>query len=449
MSRRDSAWHPTAPFDVPAGEEYIGLQRDGDTLIGVLAVTPTAPAPIVVGAAASGDAQLLNAVAAALTHHDAAPVAIDVVSHTMGCWGATPAARSYRGLLGGLHIASHRSVHLVVRLRPAAFPAAVNARGGPGAGTLRTALWCLRRVRSRLSDAAVGTRPLTAAEITELTARLTEGIDVRSLQTPGSSLVSYALPAPTPESLAALLAAPISADALSTTVTVSIAAGPSMRVTVRDNGGRAVDRTGELGLMRLEAPPAAAIGLPVGLPPLRRRSPRIDAMVPRVGPAETLPLLTLPIPIAGDGQLVGADRSGRPVTLRLAGRDIPRCNVLGDRAVAQQVVVRLAALGFAVDVASDDAQPWQRLADSVGVGLGSGGAPQRPVQVVVDDSDAGGVTAPPGATLIRIHRIDDPPSDTGPALRRGPDETILAEGAGRTVSIRPVSTDAERALIET
>lgn len=454
LSRRADATAP--PFDAPDDGGIVGFRRCGELLVGVLAIAPTTPVPQAVGAAQPGDVRLLAATVAALDARDAAPASVDIVTHAMACWGHASAARAYRGLLGGQRIAAHRSVHLVVRIRPGDWPGAVRARGGTGAGTLRTALWILRRLRVRLADDGVVARPLTAAEITELTARFTEGVPVSSaveapigMEHNGSPLVSYVLRDARPAAATALLSTPVEVSAVSTTVTVSVAPGPSVQVTVRDNGGRAVDRSGVLGLELVSASRRAvtAIGLPIGPLTTGRRSRSLDALVPRF---HLTPADTVSVPLAGDGQLVGADSADRPVTLRMAGRDVPRCDVIGNGVLRRQVVVRLAALGFAVAVATDDPQPWRRLAASVGAGSVTVGRPPHPVQVVVDDTDGDRITAQPGTTLLRMHDLAAAsPAESGPTIRQSVDgRTLIVSASGRTMDVRPVSTTAERAVVE-
>ena len=452
-SRRAGIREPAEPFDIPDDDRPLGLRRCGDTLIGVLAVAPTAPAPLVQGTAPPHDSRLLAAVTAALATRDAAPSSIDIVSHTMGCWGTSPAARAYRGLLGGLRLAAHRSVHLVVRIRPSDWPEAVLARGGDGAGSLRTALWCLRRTRARLNDCGLATRALSAVEITDLTARLTEGVPMTSalegpigLEHRGAPLVAYTLRDPDPETISALLASPVADHAVSTTVTLTVSPGPTLRVIVRDNGGRAADRSGELGLELVRTPslPAAAAGLPIGPPPQRRGRSNDDA----VGSIRLAPNDAVSLPLAGDGQIVGADVRGNPVTLRLAGRDVPRCDVIGDGTLHRQVVARLAALGFAVAVASDRPERWRPLADAAGPGLVTVGPPRHRVHAIVDDT-AAGLPPQPGATLIHMSEPTSAPQTvSGPVLRQSPAGTsTVASGSGRSVTLRLVSTPAEQAIV--
>ena len=466
LSRRAAAWTAAAPFDVPCEEQFVGLRRSGDALICVLAVAPSPPSPVVVGAAPQDGPPLLAAVAAAMSMRDTAPAAIDIVSHTMGGWGDTPAARAYRGLLGGLRIAAHRSVHLVLRIRPADLPRAVQARGGGGRGTLRTALWCVRRVRAALADSGIVAHPLTASEVTELTSLLAEGAAVTDavdaeigLRHNGVQLTAYRLSDHRPETLARLLTAPVADEAVSTTVTLGYTAtpaGPRLQVTVRDNGGPTVDRRGDhsLRLVTTGCRAAIAAGLPIGLPPgLRSGLPRDDGWQGYDAATTAHLARTLTIPLAGDGQIVGADRAGSPVALRLAGRDVPRCDVIGDHTLARQSVDRLAALGLTVNVISDHPRRWARLADSVGNGLVAIGDCAYRTQVVVDDTAAGGVTAAPGTTLMRRSTTDSVvalPPHVGPVLRQSAsDATVYAEGSGRRVPIRLVSTSAERTLTET
>lgn len=470
LVRRTAPWEVRAPFDVPADDGFIGLRRCGDSLIGVLAIAPDEPAPVVVGTPRATPPRLLPAVLSAMSAHDAAPWAIDVVSHTMRSWDDGIAAGAYRTLLGGLRIPTHRSVHLVVRIRPADCPQAVLMRGDGPAGMLRTALWCLRRLRARLADSGIPTRPLTAAEITDLTMRLTEGApveratsDALGAHVDGFRFAVHRWAGTSPESLSALLAAPGSSEAVSTTVTLSLTAdrsGPRLTATVRDNGAHASDRDGCHDLVPVDASDrgALAAGLPIAAPPEDRRDDRSRGSGSRgsgaapVPPAATEQICrSVAVPCAGDGQLVGAAASGAPVALRLAGPGVAASTICGDHRLARQVAARLAAIGMSVAVVSDTPQRWRRLADAVGerwITVNDRG-PTAP-HVLFDDTRAGGHEVPPGATLLRRHDcLDDGRGGREPTLRHDPGSgLLLASGLGCTVPVRPVSTAAERSLTE-
>lgn len=464
--RRQAPWQISAPFDVPHDDGFVGFRRDGDALISVLAVAPTDPVPVIVGAPALSSAAILPAVLAALTARDAAPFVIDIVSHTMGCWSDGPAVRAYRSVLGDVRLAAHRSVHLIIRIRPTDFPHAMALRGDDSAAALRTALWSVRRVRSLLSENGVASKPLTAAEITDLTVRLTEGASVdlahrTPLDLEGSgvrgapiALTTYEWLGGRPESLAGLIATPGAADAVSTSLTLRVSAGstgPTLRVLVRDNGSRGVDRSGEHDLHLVsDTRPAAAAGLPIGDPPGTRLTDGSANGRRVLSPADTAAIArSVPIPLAGDGQLVGADPSGSPVALRLAGPTIPCAHLVGDDALARQVVVRLAALGVSVGIVSPTPHRWERLATSVGEGLVAVDPRRTAPRVIFDDDADRPVAAPPGSTLLRRHREPTALPTDGPCLSQDrATGTAIAHGSGRTTTVRLVSTAAERTLTD-
>jgi hypothetical protein len=152
------------PFDVPDGDGFTGLRRDGPRLVCVLALVPGPPAPVRLPHGPRTRVPV-ETIAACMVPSDARPLHVDVVTRTLMWWGDGPATRAYRGLLGPLAPASHRTVALVVHVDPAQHPQAVALRGGGNVGALRTVLWCVRRVRAACSRAGVQTRPLTAAEL--------------------------------------------------------------------------------------------------------------------------------------------------------------------------------------------------------------------------------------------------------------------------------------------
>ena len=152
------------PFDVPDGDGYTGLHRDGPRLVCVLALVPGPPAPVPLPNGPRTRVPV-ETMAACMARSDARPLRVDVVTRTLVWWGDGPATRAYRGLLGPLAPASHRSVALVVHVDPAQHPQAVALRGGGNIGALRTVLWCVRRVRAACASAGVQTRPLTAADL--------------------------------------------------------------------------------------------------------------------------------------------------------------------------------------------------------------------------------------------------------------------------------------------
>ncbi|MGO3327903.1 type VII secretion protein EccE [Gordonia sp. (in: high G+C Gram-positive bacteria)] len=163
LTRRDYRAARPAPFDVPNGVGFLGVVVDEPRLVSVLSVAPGPPAPVLLP---DGPRPLLpvDAIARCFDYVDARPTRIDVVTRTLASWGDGPAARAYRSLLGPLDPASHRSVALVVHIDPELCGDAVALRGGGAAGTLRTALWCVRRVIAAAAPYA-RLQPLTAAAL--------------------------------------------------------------------------------------------------------------------------------------------------------------------------------------------------------------------------------------------------------------------------------------------
>ncbi|EGD56901.1 hypothetical protein SCNU_00945 [Gordonia neofelifaecis NRRL B-59395] len=447
---------------MPTDDGFIGFRRAGDGMIGVLAIAPPAPAPLVVGSPAL-EPPLLAAVLASMTAADVAPWSAEIVSHTAGCRADDPAARAYRTLLGGLRIPAHRTVHLVLRIRPADHPAAVRARGGGSTGALRTAVWCIRLVRARLADAGVGARALAAAEITGLTEGLTEGAPVDRIvagpdgpHADGFPLTAYRWTGSAPESLATLLASPGADGSVSTVLTlrlVATPAGPRLAVLLRDNGGRprTTAESDALRLTRVDDRATALAGLPTTPTPPRRSVRRLGDELPvGASPTATRRLCgSVSVPLAGDGQIVGADPSGSAVALRMAGPGVPRTDLVGDDALARQVALRLTAIGLTTSVISEVPERWRRLAGAVGDGLLTiGGTDRRPSRVLIDDTAEGAVVAPSGTTLVRVRADGAPPAGI-PALVQHPQTgAVRALGRHREIPVRLVSTAAERSLTE-
>ncbi|MGB6039740.1 MAG: hypothetical protein WBG39_07805, partial [Gordonia sp. (in: high G+C Gram-positive bacteria)] len=166
-------------------------------------------------------------------------------------------------------------------------------------------------------------------------------------------------------------------------------------------------------------------------------------------PEQTASLTHVALPVAGDGQVIGADPSGAPVAFRLAGPNIPQAHVIGDDTLVRQVVVRLAALGVPVAIASDNPQRWERLAMAIGGGWVTIGQQRRPARVLLDDTAAGDVSALPGSTLLRRHADTSALTVPGPLLRQDrATGTVVVRGADRSATARLVSTAAERTLTE-
>jgi hypothetical protein len=74
----------------------------------------------------------------------------------------------------------------------------------------------------------------------------------------------------------------------------------------------------------------------------------------------------LELPVAGCGQVVGADELGRAVALPLFGPRLQRVEMCGTLHLAQQVVLRSLALGALVRVHSGRPGAWQAMVEQVG-----------------------------------------------------------------------------------
>ncbi|MGR6316741.1 type VII secretion protein EccE [Micromonospora soli] len=204
---------------------------------------------------------------------------------------------------------------------------------------------------------------------------------------------------------------------------------------------------------------------------LRRLADDLGAEVRRLdgehldGLAATLPLAAargtpaaaradlegLELALDESGLMLGANRHGRPVTVRLFGPGDTRLFLVGGVRAAQLMVLRALALGARVVVQTARPRVWEPFARAVGAPGGAvplippgrpvGGAPSSPLQPLLVVVDAGPVppeVGVPGAwRSVLVVRDELTPADA-PALARAdlailqpldPDEAALAGAA--------------------
>ncbi|MFT3714549.1 MAG: type VII secretion protein EccE [Gordonia sp. (in: high G+C Gram-positive bacteria)] len=149
-----------------------------------------------------------------------------------------------------------------------------------------------------------------------------------------------------------------------------------------------------------------------------------------------------PVPLTGDGILVGAADDGSPVAMRLAG--LPRCVVDGGTELAARLAVRLVATGSSCAVFTDRPQCWRPVVDAVGDRSLLHPAADGPADVLIDDRAGHRLGAVPGRTVLEIGAGTQ---SSEPVIREGSDGRLTVSGGGRRLTVAPVTTTAESALV--
>ncbi|MFI6821446.1 type VII secretion protein EccE [Micromonospora sp. NPDC050187] len=149
------------------------------------------------------------------------------------------------------------------------------------------------------------------------------------------------------------------------------------------------------------------------------------------GPTSGGPPAGAGLPLGGAGLMIGANRHGRPVTLRMFRPEATRIVLVGGVRAAQLVALRAMALGARVVVQTARPRTWEPFVRGVGVPGGAitmlppgrppGGAAGTPLHPLLLVVDAGPVTADPapapGWQATLVVRDELTPSD-GDALGR-------------------------------
>ncbi|MEV5649100.1 type VII secretion protein EccE [Nocardia sp. NPDC052254] len=366
--RSSSVQH--SPFNVPLpeGGSY-GMRWDGDRLITMLridaqprTVTRLSPSGLL------GDDMLpLAEIARCLDQFDIRLAAIDVISTGSRSAGTGAVARSYESILGPLPAVAHRTVWVVLRLDPLANATAVDRRGGGAEGTLRSAVVATRRVANRLAAHGLSAVALSSTEMNQAVAQLTLGAapeefveTTDSVTHNGFHHTTYRM---TPEALGSRgIAAVWSTPTVTSTITVRLQRIPD---SGSDTGAIAVTATARFATRDTPCRVRAA-----GLRPLPGKQRRallfslpLGTGVPALpldsylGPPDALD--EVPMPIAGCGQLIGADSSGQGVALPLVSGHVRRVEIIGSPLVAKQVILRAIALGANVVVHTNRHDEWR------------------------------------------------------------------------------------------
>jgi len=419
------AMQATAAFDVPCAEGAVGVQRRGTGLHTVLALAPPPAGPVVHDGVPAGPGLPLSVLTGWLRRPAAAGSAVSVITCARRWGGAGPVIPAYRELLGPLTVTGQRAVYLLLRTE---------------AGLDRDAAAAVRRCRSAtrlltglLGEAGVAARPLTAAQVGELSRTVGLAFGRVALETgPAAPVRPLALGVADPSgALEAVWAAGPGG-----TTALTISGGPDrVRLHACARSAAHAYSTGAR-LPDGAAPPAPA---PESV---ATESAVLDGAV-----LDAAVLDTGLLPIGGAGPLVGADGGGRPVTLPLSGPEVPRSWLLGDEVLARRIAVRLAALGIAVCVHTDSPQHWAGLLAAAGRPDLLRFADSGPAQVVLHEGAAPPPQAP-GATVLRLLPADaDAPPPADPALIQTGPGAAIAAGAGRSLPLRLVRGPAEDRLL--
>ncbi|GAC66409.1 type VII secretion protein EccE [Gordonia soli] len=484
-SRRGSRDLAPAPFDIPvsgsenrgaalagAGATMIGARWAGDTLVTVLRVSPGTPALTYLTPSGgtvtdpSGQVIPLDVLASSINPFDIELSSIEVVSHGIRTWGTGAAAQTYHRTLGPLAATAHRSVYVVLRLRPLDCADAVARRGGGATGALRTATITTRRVARRLAEHGLAATPVSAAEMTALTAQLIDGAGTDDLDESWDQVTAGPLrmrsAAIEPHALAEVLRTVWVNTALSTTVTVRLRHDPDGRLEV---GG--LVRYGELpdagrtvgtlppGLTLLDGRQfdAVAASLPISAPT------RLDRRLPvAVGDEATALVEQITLPAGGCGQLIGADHAGRAVSAPLIGAGVDSVAVAADIELVGQLTLRAVAIGAAVTVHTHRPDHWRHLVSAIGdlrsLALATDRADQRGGYRVLVFDGLSGPPPEPSTTHITVLPAGDPRvtevvDDAAIIIRQNPrsPQDISIVTAGERAQVTMVATPDEWGFI--
>jgi len=368
--RRVGRAGPAEPFDVRASDgTLIGFRWDGRTLLSLLKIeeNPQAMTVMEPGATISGETVPVDVLVECLQQFDITLDSIDVLSQGARSHGHTEMAAVYDAVLGPLPAIAQRSVWVAIRFDPAQCADAVRRRGGGREGILRAATTATRRVANRLTEEGLGSRVLTASEISQAANQLADGVNPstveetwRTCQEGRFKLRSFGIrPAMLTTAGVGLV---WTIPSYSTTVCVSLRRDADGLTQVRglarfDTHDRA--RVNLRGLTHLRGFQHSALvsSLPVP-PPIRQ----IDTWAYA---AKDQDFQNMAVPASGCGQVIGADEHGRAVALPLFGPQINRVEIIGTLHLAQQAVLRSLALGARVRVHTQRPGLWRGMVDEV------------------------------------------------------------------------------------
>lgn len=455
-----------SPFDVPLpdGGSY-GMRWDGARLITMLRIE--AQPRTVVRLSASGllgdDMLPLAEIARCLDQFDISLSSVEVICVGARSAGTGAVARTYETILGPLPAVAQRTVWVVLRLDPLANADAVRRRGGGPTGALRSATVATRRVANRLAARGLSATALSAAEMSQAVSQLTHSAPFEELTETAHGVehdgLHHTVYRIAPEGLGAKGIAEIwSTPTVSTTVAVRV------RRTAGTEPDGQVAVTATARFVARDTPAVAASPDLLPLPGDRRRAwlfglPRATgALAPEPAPyfGAIDALHDIPLPIAGCGQLIGADDSGMGVALPLVGGHVHRVEIIGSPLVAKQVILRAIALGASVVVHTDRHDEWKPMLTYVDVpqaltlaswsaGSQQAGSYRFATMVVFDGIAPTGHYSDATAVLLRDHGSEPTEFEPEITLIEDPDtanRVTVRTAAGET-GVRMVATPDE------
>ncbi|QDQ98353.1 type VII secretion protein EccE [Tomitella fengzijianii] len=416
--RRKSAPSPAAPTGVTRrlavppetgfrwdAEELVCAMQVSEQFVGITTISSGRSPQSRGGAAAALSPGLL---APLLDQFDVRLSGIDIHTRSIRTAGPPAAAAVHSRLVGQLPAAVRHDTVVMVRLDPRLCPEAVARRGGagPGArerGAVRAAGVAAARIVRAIEREGMAATMLTAADLDGAVrgfigdhgaggARVRwDRIDTGTASDAGRRThTTFALPT----DAAAVGAHPWACawDQPCATAVMSVRLG-------RPRSPGHV-RVGALARYASDAPvpaprvPGARLLRGAQADALQATSPRGDSRFDRLAePADIPPAAAgrLTIPVAGHGQLIGGDASGKAVLARLVGPPLRTVEVAGQAYIARQVVLRALATGARILVITDRPGEWRHLEAEI--------ADVSSLRVAAAVSTFSGVTTPPTSAL--------------------------------------------------
>lgn len=474
--RNRSASGEQTEFEVPLpeGGSY-GIRWDGTNLITMLRIEaqPRFVTLLGPGVDATGERVPLPELARCLNQFDIDLASIEVISTGSRTSDVGTVARLYDQVLGPLPAVAHRTVWVVLRLNPLANTSAVASRGGGSTGTLRSAIICTRRVANRLAARGLTVSVLSGAEITAAVHQLTRGIALdqfteaaSSLEHDGMYFATYRMDLAelgprgfadvwaTPSLTTTInlrlsqVSKPIPANESPHTPTIGVAA------TARFDTRHAPASMDTPGLISMSGKQYRALlySLPIGTE---------RAEIPIEGSLGTPDSLAdFSMPIAGCGQLLGADSSWQGVAMTLVGRHVRRVEIVGSLLIAKQAILRAIALGASVLVHTNRHEAWRDMvayvdsAQALSLAAWSVGSQQANVNRSADVIVYDGIPPSPhhaDATVVLLQSRQDAESFFEPdiILREDPQTAnlVTVHTSGGSTSVRIVATPNEMTFL--